>query len=114
MEKKIILVASLLMIACCVFADKYKVLYLNSPDIKVGNKTIVVGNVFDDKDAIKWTSEQQAMKVMNLNTNRVMVLAAKALKKKKSNSLYEYLTSTKHLSTRDLKKRRLVEEWLMM
>ena len=111
MEKKIILVASLLMIACCVFADKYKVLYLNSPDIKVGNKTIVVGNVFDDKDAIKWTSEQQAMKVMNLNTNRVMVLAAKALKKKKSNSLYEYLTSTKHLSTRDLKKRRLVEEW---
>ena len=111
MEKKIILVASLLLIACCVFADKYKVLYLNSPDIKVGNKTIVVGNVFDDKDAIKWTSEQQAMKVMNLNTNRVMVLAAKALKKKKSNSLYEYLTSTKHLSTRDLKKRRLVEEW---
>ena len=42
-----------------------------------------MGNVFDDKDAIKWTSEQQAMKVMNLNTKRVIVLAAKALKKKK-------------------------------
>ena len=103
--------ASLLMIACCVFADKYKVLYLNSSEIKVGNKTIVVGNVIDDKDVIKWTSDQQAMKVMNLNTKRVIVLAAKALKKKKSTSLYEYLTNTKHLSTRDMKKRRVVEEW---
>ena len=110
-EKKIILVASLLMIACCVFADKYKVLYLNSPDIKVGNKTIVVGNVFDDKDAIKWTSEQQAIKVMNLNTKRVMVLAAKALKKKNATSLYDYLTSTKRLSTRDFRKKQMIEEW---
>ena len=110
-ERKIILVASLLMIACCVFADKYKVLYLNSSDIKVGNKTLVVGTVFDDKDAIKWSSEQQAVKVMNLNTKRVIVLAAKALKKKKTTSLYDYLTSTKHLSTRDIKKRRVVEEW---
>lgn len=110
-EKKILLVASLLMIACCVFADKYKVLYLNSPDIKVGNKTIVVGYVFDDKDAIKWTSEQQAIKVMNLKTKRVMVLAAKALKKKNASSLYDYLTSTKRLSTRDFRKKQMKEEW---
>lgn len=110
-KKKIVLMASLLMIACCVFADKYKVLYLNSPDIKVGNKTIVVGYVFDDKDAIKWTSEQQAMKVMNLKTKRVMVLAAKALKKKNATSLYDYLTSTKRLSTRDFRKKQMIEEW---
>lgn len=103
--------AVLMMAAGHVFADRYKVLYLNSPGIKVGNKTLVVGNVFDDKDAIKWTSDQQAIKVMNLNTKRVMVLAAKALKKKNVSSLYEYLTNTKHLSTRDMKKRRVVEEW---
>lgn len=109
-KKKTLLVA-LLMIACSVYADKYKVLYLNSPNIRVGNKTVVVGDVIDDKDAIKWTSEQQAMKVMNLNTKRMMVLAAKALKKKNVSSLYEYLTSTKRLSTRNPRKNRIIEEW---
>ena len=110
-KKKVIFVVSLLMIACYAFADKYKVLYVNSRDIKVGNKTIVVGNVFDDKEVISWTSDQQAMKVMNLSTNRMMVLAAKALKKKNVSSLYDYLTSTKRLSTRNFRKKRIIEEW---
>ena len=99
------------MVACHVFADKYKVLYVNSTGIKIEKKKAAVGLIFSDKDKIAWIDDQQAMKVINMNTNRVMVLAAKALNKKKSSSLYEYLTSTKHLSTRDLKKRKTMEEW---
>lgn len=102
---------AILMVVCHVFADKYKVLYVNSTDIKIEIKKVSVGSIFTDKDKIMWTNDQQAMKVINLNTKRIMVLAAKALKKKKASSLYEYLTSTKHLSTRDLKRRKTMELW---
>ena len=109
-KKKEIILALLLLVACSTFADRYKVLFVNSTDIMIGNKTTVVGNIFDDKESIHWTSDQQAMKVVNLNTNRVMVFAAKALKKKKASSLYEYLTGSKHLSTRSLGQKHM-EEW---
>lgn len=102
---------SILMAACHVFADRYKVLYVNSTDIKIETKNVSVGSVFTDKDMIMWTDDQQAMKVINLNTKRIMVLAAKAMKKKKASSLYEYLTSTRHLSTRDMKRRITMELW---
>ena len=109
-KKKEIVLGLLLLVACCAFADRYKVLYLNSSDIRIANKTAAVGSIFDDRETINWTSDQQAMKVVNLNTNRVMVFAAKALKKKKASSLYEYLTGNKHLSTRSLSPRNR-EEW---
>ena len=110
-KKKLIIIMVVLMFACHVFADRYKVLYVNSTEIKIETKNVVVGQVFSDKDKILWTSDQQAMKVINLNTNRIMVLAAKALKKKNASSLYDYLTSTKRLSTRDYGKKRTIEEW---
>lgn len=102
---------AIMMIASFVYADRYKVLYVNATGIKIDKKNVVVGNEFSDKDIIEWTDDQQAMKVVNLNTNRIVVLAAKALKKKNVSSLYDYLTSTKHLSTRDMKKKRMLEEW---
>lgn len=111
-KKKQIVLGILLMVTFCAFADKYKVLYVNSSDIRIGNKSIAVGNIFDDKETITWTSEQQAMKVINLDTKRVMVFAARALKKKKATTLYEYLTNTKHLSTRGINQNR-IEEWQM-
>lgn len=110
-KKRLIIMVSILMVASYVFADKYKVLYVNSKDIKIDTKIVVVGSVFTDKDKIVWSDDQQAMKVINLNTNRIMVLAAKALKKKKASSLYEYLTKTKHMSTRDIKRRKTMELW---
>lgn len=111
MEKKIILFVALFMIAVFSFADTYKILYINSTNIKINGKTAVVGLVFSDKDKITWTSEQQAIKVINLTSKRVVVLVAKALNKKGSISIYEYLTSKKHLSTRNFKSGRTLEEW---
>ena len=110
-KKRIVLMLAIMMIASFVYADRYKVLYVNATGIKIDKKNVVVGNEFSDKDIIEWTDDQQAMKVVNLNTNRIVVLAAKALKKKNVSSLYDYLTSTKHLSTRDMKKKRMLEEW---
>lgn len=110
-KKRLVLMVTVLMVASYAFADRYKVLYVNSSGIRIETKNVTVGSVFTDKDKIEWTDDQQAMKVINLNTNRIMVLAAKALKKKKASSLYEYLTSTKRLSTRNLKRNRVTELW---
>ena len=110
-KKRLMFMVVVFTVACHVFADRYKVLYVNSTGIKIDKNNVVVGSIFSDKDNIVWTDNQQAMKVINMNTNRIIVLVAKALKKKKSTSLYEYLTSTKHLSTRDIKKTNTLEEW---
>lgn len=110
-KKRFVFIIAVLTVVCHVFADKYKVLYVNSTGIKIEDKDADVGSIFSDKDKIVWMDDQQAMKVINLDTNRIMVLAAKALKKKRSSSLYEYLTNTKHLSTRDLKRGKTMEEW---
>ncbi|MBO6250556.1 MAG: hypothetical protein J6N71_04335 [Muribaculaceae bacterium] len=112
MEKKILIVFLMAFMAVgFVHADKYKVLYVNSPNIRIGSKKIAIGSVFDDKDKIEWSNDQQAIKVLNLNSKRVFVLAAKAIKKKKASSLYEYLTSTKHLSTRNIRNKKTMEIW---
>lgn len=110
-KKRLVFIIAVLTVVCHVFADKYKVLYVNSTGIKIEDKDADVGSIFSDKDKIVWMDDQQAMKVINLDTNRIMVIAAKALKKKRSTSLYEYLTSTRHLSTRDLMRRKTMEEW---
>lgn len=111
MEKKIIVLVGALMMALFSFADTYKVLFVNSNAIKIGSKQAVVGMIFSDKDIIIWSNSEQAIKVVDLTTKRGAVLTAKALTRHKASSVYDYLTSKKHLSTRDLKGNRIMEEW---
>lgn len=99
-KKRLTFLVAILMAVCHISADSYKVLYLSSPDIKIKNKTIAVGDVFADNDKIEWANDQQVMKVINLKTKRVVVLAAKSLKNMESTSLFEYLTNRERLSTR--------------
>lgn len=113
MVKKIILLISLLFVGCSAFADSYRVLYVNSERIRVGNRYIKVGDVFNDTDMIVWTSDQQAIKVLNMKNNRILICTAKSMEKKKSRSIYDYLTSTKRISTRTLLNITFDEEWQM-
>ena len=101
-KKRLTFLVAILMVVCHISADDYKVLYVSSPDIKIKNKTIAVGDVFTDNDKIEWTNDQQVMRVINLKTNRVIVFKAKTSKKKESTSLFEHLTDTDHLSTRSI------------
>lgn len=81
-------------------ADKYKVLYTNSDNIRIDDRPVTVGMEFEDVNYINWLSDSQAMKVLNLSTNRIMVVTAQGFKRKKAMSLEEYFLSSKHLSTR--------------
>ena len=111
MAKKIILLFSLFLIASSAFADSYRVLYVNTKHIRVGNRYVTIGDIFKDTDTIVWSSDQQAMKVLNLKNKRIVICAAKSLKNKKSHSLYDYLTSTKRISTRSFTNNAFDEEW---
>ena len=81
-------------------ADKYKVLYDNSSKITIENKPVMKGLVFDDSSHIKWTSNDQAIKVVNLTTNRVSVIPAIACKKNRAESIYDLLIKVRHMSSR--------------
>lgn len=81
-------------------ADKYKILYANSSKIRIGDRPAVKGLVFEDKSQIHWTSDEQALKVLNLTTNRVSVIPAVVYKKNWSESLFDLLVKVKHMSTR--------------
>ncbi len=95
-------------IACPVQAVKYKVLYSNSTNVRIGGQTVKAGMQFDEKDKIVWTSEDQALKVMDLSTKRIKIIAAKALNKKGVATLADYLHKVSHLSTRGYGKETIV------
>lgn len=102
-KKKIILtlVVFLLMIVMPTYADNYKVLYANSVNIRIGSQIATKGLVFNDEEKITWTSDSQALKVLNMSTNRVIIIAQKAFCRRDSKSLADYLSKVKHLSTRE-------------
>lgn len=95
------LMVCLLMSAQQAMADNYRVLFANSANIRIGNQIARKGIKFNDNDKISWTSDNQALKVMNLSTNRIMIIAKKAFDRKNAKSLADYLRKVKHLSTRD-------------
>lgn len=103
-QKKVSLFA---MIVCLLWivlplqADKYKVLFANSEKIVIGKQVAKKGLIFSDEDEIVWTSEKQALKVLNLSTNQVMIIVQKQFVKQKAQSLADYFNKTRHLSTRD-------------
>lgn len=81
-------------------ADKYKVLYVNNPEILVNGKACKVGDVFDDAAVIKWSKERQAIRVYNLDKRKQEMLVAYKVTPHGVN-VKDILTGNMHLSTRD-------------
>lgn len=103
-QKTVILSAiiiCLLQVSLPMWADSYQVLFANSEKITIGKQVAKRGLIFSDEDHIIWTSETQALKVLNLSTNMVMVIAKKGFDRQKALSLADYFHKVKHLSTRD-------------
>ncbi|MDE5969013.1 MAG: hypothetical protein K2G64_07910, partial [Muribaculaceae bacterium] len=81
-------------------ARTFEIKVLNTPTIKIGGQDLSVGNHFDDKEEISWSSDNQAMKVLS-DDNKVFVLSKMLFSKVKGKSLYDYLTTTKTASVRN-------------
>ncbi len=80
------------------FADNYKILYINTPSVTIDNKQLHVGDTFEEGAIINWDSEKQALKVLNLQTKKVRLFAAKQFTQSKS--IKDFYLKQNHLSTR--------------
>lgn len=80
------------------FADNYKILYINTPSVIIDNKQMHVGDTFDDSVQIKWDSDKQAIKVLNVQTKKVRLFAAKQFSQTKS--IKDFYLKQNHLSSR--------------
>lgn len=91
----------MLLVCLNVFADDYRIVLINKGTVSIGGKKMQKGDTFTDKDIIRWESEQQAIKAINLTTKRTIVLAAVQMKKVGCSSLLDYVVFTNQLSVRD-------------
>lgn len=78
--------------------ERFRILYINTTNINIGGKSLVVGNEFDSNDVIRWESEKQAIRVISLLTNKQYTLSSVSISGRKS--LASYLKNNKNLSTR--------------
>lgn len=83
---------------CASFADNYKILYINTPSVTIDNNQMHVGDIFDEGAQIKWDSDKQALKVLNVQTKNVRLFAAKQFTQSKS--IKDFFLKQNHLSTR--------------
>ena len=82
------------------YADDYKILFVNSKNIKIGDKTAVTGLTFKDTDKIKWNNDKQHMRVRNLTTHKTYLISKSQFEEGKPSTIH-HLFVTKRLSTRD-------------
>ena len=80
-------------------SEQFRILYINTPSINIGDKELVRGDDFSNSDIIKWSSTEQAMRVASLENGRQYVVTARSVEKKRG-SLLSYITSQRSLSTR--------------
>lgn len=92
------------LLMCCInniiFAQDYKITFLNTNSIRIGNKNLSTGSTFKKTDVIQWQDDMQAMKVFDLKNKKTIAIVAKPFKTESCSSLDEYLSKTNHLSTR--------------
>ena len=81
------------------FAD-YKILYITTPEIRIGGKYLKEGDVFSENSDIEWASPRQAIKVLNLTNDRQELIVAEKYKNTGSNNLKSYLFAQNQLSAR--------------
>ena len=79
-------------------ADKYKILFINTPSVVIGNKKLYVNDTFDEESFIRWESQKQAMKVQNLRTKQIRIFTSKQFSK--NESIKDFYLKHNHLSTR--------------
>lgn len=100
MKKIMLTLLSALVVPLLACADNYKILYLNSSTIKIGNRVCQTGDVFDDGDVIFWTTDKQAFKAQNTTSKTIRLYAAPDFRKTDSKTIRDYMFRKGHLSTR--------------
>ena len=83
-------------------AEDFKILFLNTENIKIGKTVRTVGDKFSDGEKIFWKDGKQAMKVMSLDTKKQYVLVSEDFKQRKMKSARDFIIKNNRLSTRGI------------
>lgn len=89
-------------IAILAFADDYKILYMNTSSVMIGNSECRKNDVFSDESTIVWTKEKQAIKAQNIQNKEIYLFTERNFKSNNSTTIKEYFFKTKRLSSRNL------------
>ena len=82
------------------FAEDFKILFLNTESIKIGKTVRTTGDTFNDSEKIFWKDGKQAMKVISLDTQKQYVLVSEDFKQRKLKSVKDFIVKNYRLSTR--------------
>ena len=100
MKKSILFILSALLLPLVACADHYKILYMNSPTIKIGDRECKTGDVFSDLEIIFWAKDKQAFKAQNTTTKAIRLFAEPDFRQNGSKTVKDYFLRKNHLSTR--------------
>ena len=98
--RKVCISILLVVLSIVVWADRYKILQLNTPYVKIGNRNCTKGDVFSDESVIFWEQNKQAFKAQNLKTKEIKLFAEPDFRAKGSKTIKDYYVKTNRLSSR--------------
>lgn len=84
------------------YAEDFKILFVNSESIKIGKTVRKAGDTFSDTEKIYWKDGKQAMKVISIESKKQYVLVSEDFKKKKMKTAKDYIFKNHRLSTRGI------------
>ena len=84
--------------------EVWQIAWLQPSPVHIGGKNLKVGDEFEDnaRTRIRWSSDDQVMKVLEKESHRCLVICAKALPGRKGGKLREYIDVSQQLSTRSI------------
>lgn len=97
--RKFIFFMILLLTVGVVTAENYTIKMLNTTSVNIGGKEKHVGDTFNEKAKINWTSDRQAMKVLS-ESNKLYILTPKLFKQKGVKDFSDFIASTKAATVR--------------
>ena len=98
--KKMIPAILVFSLVSSLWADNYKILQMNTKNIKIGQRICKKGDVFSDDSIIHWSNGKQAIKAQNQETKKIQLFVSMDFQKKQSKSIRDYYIKNNQLSSR--------------
>ncbi len=90
-----------ILVSLSAYAD-YRIVFLNTPTIKINGKSLKVNDIFAPSSSVEWTSPKQAMKIIDTASGEQRLLVASQYQKSKAKNIQSYISGVKHLSSRGI------------
>ena len=103
--RKLIYSVVCLLICCSALSasevERYKIIYISTPEIKIGGVAHRVGDVFTSGMEIEWMNSDQVIKTINMTTKKQQIFKPEPIEVVTSHTTNDYMNLNYNLSTRD-------------